>query len=210
MSRGKKQTTREDILNATRKLFTESGYNNVSLRDIASELGISVGNLAYYYKSKLELIEAAILDKHAQTAPLAPAATLQEVDALLVHTQEIQRQHLYYFRQYSELSEISDAIRELQAGVYYDNERIVCVTLQNLQQAGLLMRPWYAGQYEALSSALLFLLTRWHEQDALDMVLERETPDFRTTVWALITPLFTEEGRSEWRRMPGRDGNMPV
>lgn len=42
MSRGSKQTSHEDILNATRKLFIENGYNDVSLRDIAAELGISV------------------------------------------------------------------------------------------------------------------------------------------------------------------------
>lgn len=199
MSRGKKQTTQEDILNATRKLFTESGYNNVSLRDIATELGISVGNLAYYYKSKLELIEAAILDKHGQSVPMAPATTLQEVDALLAQSQDLQRQHLYYFRQYSQLSAISDTIRELQANVYHENERILNSSIRNLQDAGLLMPAWYDGQYEALISALLFMLTHWHEQDELDMVLAINTPDYRKTVWALLTPLLTKEGRNEWK-----------
>ncbi|WP_291293574.1 TetR/AcrR family transcriptional regulator [Enterococcus sp.] len=201
MSRGKKQTFREDILEATRKLFTECGYNNVSLRDIAAELGISVGNLAYYYKSKLELIEAAILDKHGHTAPFVPATTLQEVDALLIQTEKVQRQHLYYFRQYSQLSAISPTIRELQANMSDSNERILITTLENLQNEGLMMPPWYAGQYEDLIAALLFMLTRWHEQEELNSVLERETPDFRKAVWGILTPLLTEKGRTEWKKL---------
>ncbi|MDQ0362101.1 TetR/AcrR family transcriptional regulator [Breznakia pachnodae] len=203
MSKGKKQTTREDILIATRKLFTESGYNNVSLRDIAAELDISVGNLAYYYKSKLELIEAAILEKHTQEMILVPATNLQEVDTLLIHTQELQQQHLYYFRQYSQLSSISEPIKKLQAEVFQDNKHILSTTLDNLQKTGLINPPWYDGQYESLISALLFLLTRWHEQDALDKELKNETPDFRKTVWALLTPLLTDKGRNEWSNIQG-------
>ena len=49
--------TKEDILITARELFNEYGYKNISMRDIAKKLNISVGNLTYYFKKKEDLIE---------------------------------------------------------------------------------------------------------------------------------------------------------
>lgn len=201
MSRGKKQTSKADILAATRKLIEESGYNKISMRDVAAELGISVGNLTYYYKSKLELIEAAITDKQEHTEPLWPAETLAAVDELLIRTQQLQQRHVCYYRQYSQLAALSPVILERQAEVYRKNEYTWTHTLINLEQQKLLKPEWYEGQYRAFISALLFLLSRWYEREALDQALQIEPPGFRDTVWALITPLLSEEGKEQYRLM---------
>jgi AcrR family transcriptional regulator len=50
------ESTRQTILQATRRLFTEHGVDNTSLKDIARASGISPGTLFYYYPSKAELI----------------------------------------------------------------------------------------------------------------------------------------------------------
>ena len=47
-----KGNTRQEILSAAKKLFNERGYNAVSVQDIAGALGISKGNLTYYFKKK--------------------------------------------------------------------------------------------------------------------------------------------------------------
>lgn len=204
MGRGSKQTTHEDILNATRRLFTESGYNNVSMRDIAGELGISVGNLTYYYKNKAELIEAAILDKHEkfrQEGSQKPASTLKELDTLLQRSQKLQEEHLYYYRQYSQLSEATESIRELQHKVYRELEQIWIKTLENLRSAGLMKEEMEENQTALLISTVLFVAARWHERDTLDRSLGIETPDFRSTLWALLLPLLTKQGREIYRDM---------
>jgi len=51
-------TRRDDILETATKLFNEKGCMNSSTRHIADELGISVGNLYYYFKNKEEIIIA--------------------------------------------------------------------------------------------------------------------------------------------------------
>ena len=56
-----KKDVKTDILETARKLFNEQGYNGVSMRDIAGALGISVGNLTYYFKRKEDLLEAVAL-----------------------------------------------------------------------------------------------------------------------------------------------------
>ncbi len=52
-----KESTRKIILNTSKRLFNEKGVYNISLRQIATEVGISQGNLTYYYKKKEDLIK---------------------------------------------------------------------------------------------------------------------------------------------------------
>ena len=47
--------TRRTIVEATRRIFAEHGYDRASMRGIAQAAGISVGGLYLYFKSKEEL-----------------------------------------------------------------------------------------------------------------------------------------------------------
>ncbi len=51
---------RFEILMAAHKLFTERGFDRVSMEDVANKVGISKAALYRYYKSKVELFGAMI------------------------------------------------------------------------------------------------------------------------------------------------------
>lgn len=44
------------ILDAARDIFTEEGYNSLSMRKVAAKASISIGNLNYYYRTKEDLL----------------------------------------------------------------------------------------------------------------------------------------------------------
>ena len=46
-------TTKQKIVHASIKLFNENGVANVRLQQIADEIGISVGNLAYHFNLEI-------------------------------------------------------------------------------------------------------------------------------------------------------------
>ncbi|WP_332369331.1 TetR/AcrR family transcriptional regulator [Spirosoma telluris] len=61
-------STKGRILNASVRLFNEYGVDAVRLQQIAEEIGISVGNLAYHFKTKDAIIESVyeqVLDEFA-------------------------------------------------------------------------------------------------------------------------------------------------
>ncbi len=47
---------KEDILLVTRQLLKETGYSNLSIRNIAAKCGVASGTVYNYYKSKNEII----------------------------------------------------------------------------------------------------------------------------------------------------------
>lgn len=54
----KGEQTRELILSTALRLFREQGYGKTTMRAIATEAGVSVGNAYYYYSSKEHLMQA--------------------------------------------------------------------------------------------------------------------------------------------------------
>src|SRR3954452_23150056 len=53
----KSEQTRELIAKTALRLFRERGYEATTMRAIATEAGVSVGNAYYYFGSKEELIQ---------------------------------------------------------------------------------------------------------------------------------------------------------
>lgn len=56
MAQVKKPAVREAILRAAEKLFTEKGYHEATLPQIAREAGVSPGTVYVYFGSKIEIV----------------------------------------------------------------------------------------------------------------------------------------------------------
>jgi len=66
---------REAILDTSAKLFSQQGYNDVSIRDIAQACGMTNAALYYHFKNKEDLFLAMLQRDHEQTlASLRDAA----------------------------------------------------------------------------------------------------------------------------------------
>jgi AcrR family transcriptional regulator len=71
MSTSKAEQTRRAIVDAAMRLFRGSGYDRTTMRAIAAEAGVSVGNAYYYFGSKEHLVQAfydQLQAEHAEAA----------------------------------------------------------------------------------------------------------------------------------------------
>jgi AcrR family transcriptional regulator len=62
--------TRERIKDIALELFTEQGYEQTSLREIAERLGVTKAALYYHFKSKEEIVRAFVEDRVTSVAEL--------------------------------------------------------------------------------------------------------------------------------------------
>jgi len=58
----KKLSTKEKIMNAAIDLFSKSGYDKVSMRDIAGEIGINAASIYNHFPSKNSILESILRD----------------------------------------------------------------------------------------------------------------------------------------------------
>ena len=83
--------TRSNILAAARRLFNTQGYDRVTMRRIASEAGIGVGNVTYYFPRKQDIVASLMDDSFEQTrtgVPVTGPAQLTQMFSRMLDTLE--------------------------------------------------------------------------------------------------------------------------
>lgn len=73
-----KDYVRNNILSSARNEFLEKGYTKASMRDIAVNAGITVGNIYRYYESKEYLFESIVEPTYAEISDLFKSIELSQ------------------------------------------------------------------------------------------------------------------------------------
>ena len=68
MPTAKGERTRERILDTALRLFHQRGWRDTTMRAVAAEAGVSLGNAYYYFSSKESLIQAIYAQSHDEHA----------------------------------------------------------------------------------------------------------------------------------------------
>ncbi|HET7876320.1 MAG TPA: TetR family transcriptional regulator C-terminal domain-containing protein [Methylomirabilota bacterium] len=143
--------TRDQILDAARRLIHLRGYHSTSLDDVLRESGVGKGNFYYYFKSKEEL-GYAILDRLIQSfveRTLEPAFAdtsadpLGQVETFLDRVLESQRQRncvggCPMGNLASELSDVHEGFRQRLAEIFAQWRGRLGDTLRRAQSIGRL------------------------------------------------------------------------
>lgn len=192
----RKKSTKQKILDTARTLFNESGYNSVSLRDIAKTVGISEGNLTYYFQKKENLMEE-LLANGVDTFPATPPQTLEELDAMFLDLQQTVQKNLYFFLHYTQLSQISPKISQIQSARYRDMMERLNLALQNLHGVGLLRGENFPAEYENIVDTLYLSIIYWAPFVELKKDADADYTEYRCHAWRCVYHLLTERGRAK-------------
>lgn len=74
---------RDHIEEAARELFIRQGFHATSMRDIAAQAGVSLGNLYNYYRTKEEILDS-IINKYQQVIDQRLKAMFDDIDEPLL------------------------------------------------------------------------------------------------------------------------------
>ena len=186
--------TKEDILITARELFNEYGYKNISMRDIAKKLNISVGNLTYYFKKKEDLIEEVVMYKHRKYKGILLLKSLDDLNNLFLDMLNTQNENIYYFKHFDELAEISSKIYEIQLATLNKIEKILKECFEELQRKNFVQKVKPKSQIDNLIKCILTVIIYkpiktkdLNKQDNIDSII--------SCLWSMIFMYLTDEGK---------------
>jgi AcrR family transcriptional regulator len=90
------QATRALVLERARELFNARGIDNVGVRDLARELGLSPGNLSYWFPRKEDLVRALLDELAERNARRHSPSGPPDLDGLLLGFEAALRSQLDY------------------------------------------------------------------------------------------------------------------
>lgn len=186
--------TKEDILITARDLFNRYGYSNISMRDIAKELDISVGNLTYYFKKKEDLIEEVVMYKHSRYKEVSVPKSIKDLNNLFLDMLNTQNENAYYFKHFDELAEISSKIYEIQLSTVDKIEKILKECFEELQRKNLVQKVKSENQIENLIKCILTVII-YKPINTKDLNKKDNIDSIISCLWSMIFMYLTDEGK---------------
>jgi AcrR family transcriptional regulator len=190
-------------MSIAKKLFNERGYNAVSVQDIAGALGISKGNLTYYFKKKEDIIERILMESSGGPPSAAPK-NFAELDLFLLDIQQAVQENAYYFWHLTQLGQLSPKIHEKQRSIYRTNVALLTTAFETFLKNGLIRKETFPGERRRVIDLILMSSIYWLPFCALKQ--DQAAPaEYRKHAWSILYPLMTRRGREALRAGVGID-----
>jgi AcrR family transcriptional regulator len=195
--------TKEKIKVRATELFNKKGIKNVTLREVAKDLGISYGNVTYHFKNKNDLILALYEEMQAETAEIIKTFDFNNLFLGILQapkmTFDISIKYLFFYIDYVE---IRRGYAELFVKVEADNERRKAGylhILKQLQVQGILRKELSDADLDylmELSGAMrTFFFMKLNPENFTDPDLKDRYVDY---VNRLVFPYLTATGIEQY------------
>lgn len=198
--------TKQKILNASIQLFNENGLANVRLQQIADEIGISVGNLAYHYRNKEAIIGAVNDNLNEEIMEILSAYGLFpnfiDFDHQLSKYFSFVQKFPFYFVDLMEIERVSPT-------VHLQRQQHIAKMISQIrkrfdfyQRRGVLVQEPREGLYDNVATSIWVLISFWQAQNSARGLADSATPEkFKEMIWNLIYPYFTSDGIAEFEQL---------
>lgn len=202
---------KDKILESAKRLFTEKGYDAISLRVIAEEAGTTIGNLTYHYPQKEDLIAA--IQKDSQTnfiagledIPQQPEDIVRHLCLLAKRGQKAHAQNSFYFKNMIELCSNYGTVRE---NIVLFREKIYHVYLEcfdRLRSSNVLRTDIPIKSYNNLAYTIVVLVTVWTQNASPYYDHNLPHSSLSEAILDLIYPYLTPWGSEILRRVSQAD-----
>lgn len=191
---------RKDMLDTARYLFNTRGYDRVSMRQLAEELHMAVGNLTYYFPRKQQIVEELMDESFARTRVDTPVDTLAQLNEMLSRMLDTLLCNSFFF-----LDDAFASDRRNQEHHGYLRARLQ-EGLRRLTAQGLFQPAFTPEIQDTVLSMLLMTHVTWLRAQvrahALDQqALQAAKAAFLQAHWVILSPYLTSRGMDELAQM---------
>lgn len=196
--------TKEKIVITGKNLFNENGFGATTLYQVAQELGISRGNLTYYFKDKKALLSEIVAEmwskyktKMAETQFPSWENTNNSTKAF----HELQKEYgfIFFDKQVMTFPMVQQQVKR----IYEDDLKRQMSMISFSIQVGNMRAEIIPGTYHNLCRTLWTNSFFWLMSDIFQDIDKESGWD--KVAWSLILPHFTEKGLTAFKEHFGED-----
>lgn len=194
-------TTKERIIENAKRLFSESGIANTRLQQIADETEISVGNLAYHFTNKEEIVQGVYRHTLEELSGILEMSkiypSLESFDAKFSNLYQFMDKNVFYFTNFWEIKRnypiVNGKIRAFNKKIHSKLKKRITDNMER----GVFMKEENNKTYDLLATIMVNSINTWLPIQLLNDKTPKEKA-FRIYMWNLICPYLTESGKKEF------------
>jgi len=194
-------TTRNRITKEALLLFNKHGLQNVTLQLIADEAGVSVGNLAYHFHDKEQILKkighliSQDMDKLLCSWEDLPG--LLDFDNQLAKLYHLLDNYSFYFLDILEIKRLYPAIHIIQQDYIRNFILQMHQWFESNTKRGFIIKL-RAEQTRNIAEMIWFISSFWMTKKKILEKDEFYEGAFKDIIWQQIRPFLTEEGDTEF------------
>lgn len=184
--------TQKLIIDTAIRLFNEDGSSNVSVNRIATECGLSKGNLHYHFKTKQSLIRAIYdritAEKRTEWGDDLAQPTAEHMREMFERQLSLIWRYQFFYKELMALLSADAELKHKFSQDRRDRSRVVFEFFKALIENDVLLGPANQKTLESLVTLSWILSDNWINYTAVD---SRDIyPDFVREGYLLIIDLF--------------------
>lgn len=193
--------TKERIITSAIDLFNEQGVINVRLQNIADELGISVGNLAYHFKNKEAIVSKAYEkigeELSAILSTYRASPDLRDMDQQLDAYYQFIGKYPFYFIDILEVKRNHPQLHEERKDYLYKMMIQFEKRIEYNKSRGIVFEGITDTVAAQVADNMCATVTFWHTNKAIKDQ-DYGLTSFKTSVWTQLLPYLTKKGQQEY------------
>jgi AcrR family transcriptional regulator len=196
---------KQRILDAAVELYNKKGVNNVTLRDIAAELGISSGNLAYHFANQDFIIEAIFQQMEKERGEILMGVqqipSFENINRQILPLLTMAQNYRFIYLDSVHIIRKYPSIAVLQQTYFENSIQYVKAVIDLSVGMGNLKPEQTPGHYQRIAHTVWMLMNFWLEQLTLRGLEILDVEELRLSIWDLVLPHLTERGVHHFQKL---------
>lgn len=197
--------TKQKIINQAIISFNTHGIKNITKRDIAKSLSISVGNLDYHYKNKEALLKAIYKQMRRDISEVYMAKDIDpfiQFNELLLALEKLNDTYSFFNLDLLEISRNFKEVDTLLKKTFLIRREQVAYFIKLFKEYDYFKPEINEGMYMRLQKTMRILITFWKsQQEILSNYTSTKSEDMSLYIWELLLPHMTEKGLEAYNNL---------
>lgn len=194
------------ILEASRTLFNEKGYHQVTIRMIALKMEMSPGNLNYHYKKREDIFETLYFEMVSEFDQRIIDLTKIEVSMAQIRSdidQSMRRMldYKFFWTDLYNLLMVSDKVKQHFQEVYRKRITGCFLLFEKMKKQNLMRNPSFDLEYDFLAERMVNYGNTWLYSSRLyrNNIMINDIDYQVNTLLSMLFPFLTSEGQREYK-----------